>query len=251
MYWDLLTSPEIAELDKNIPVILPIAATEQHGAHLPLATDRLIGEHYCRELNNRLGNKILILPSISVGCSEHHTDFAGSLSIQHSTMLSQMTDIANCVVKYGFKNIFVLNSHGGNQSIAGTFVEVFGFRNPKIRIAVASWWRIASEGLQQISESGKGGTGHAGELETSLLLLINPELVKPDKIGVKTNVPTFDWAEGDLLNGSRASVYRTMKEATPSGVFGDASMASKEKGIAITQVIVDELQQIVLDLYNA
>ena len=122
MYWDQLTSPDLDQLDKSIPVILPIAATEQHGAHLPLATDRMINDHFCQELNQRIPQQVLILPIISVGCSEHHTDFAGSLTVQHTTFLNQLMDIAGCVAKYQFKNLVVLNSHGGNQSIGGTFL---------------------------------------------------------------------------------------------------------------------------------
>ena len=248
MYWDQLTSPQIDKLDKNISVILPIAAIEQHGAHLPLATDRMIGEHYCRQLNKKISDKVLILPTISVGCSEHHTDFAGSLSIQHTTMLNQMTDIANCVVQYGFKNLIVLNSHGGNQSIAGTFLEIFGFRNPQCKVVVVTWWKIALKKLKKLNQSGQGGTGHAGEFETSLMLLIAPKLVQKDKIGKKTNVPTFGWAEGDLLASGSASLYRTMKAMTPSGVYGDANYGSKKKGKRITKIVVKALQKLVLDL---
>ena len=251
MYWDQLTSPEIAELDKNIPVILPIAAIEQHGAHLPLATDRMIGEHYCQQLNKKISKKVLILPTISVGCSEHHTDFAGSLSVQHSTFLNQMTDIANCVVKYGFKNLMVLNSHGGNQAIAGTFLEIFGYRNPACRVVVATWWKIALDQLKKLNESGQGGAGHAGEFETSLMLLIAPKLVQLDKIGKKTNVPTFDWAEGDMLAGGQAGLYRTMKAMTQFGVYGDANYGSKKKGKQITKIVIKTLTKIVLDLYNS
>ncbi len=250
MYWDQQTSPQIAALNKNIPVVLPIAATEQHGAHLPLATDRMIGEHYCKELNKKIGDKVLFLPTISVGCSEHHTDFEGSLTVQHLTFLNQMTDIANCVVKYGFKNIMVLNSHGGNQAIAGTFLEMFGYRNPQCRIVVATWWKIALKELSKLNESGAGGAGHAGEFETSLMLLIAPELVHTNKIGKKTNVPTFDWAEGDMLAGSKAGLYRTMKAMTPSGVYGDANYGSKKKGKQITKVVVKHLRKILLDLYG-
>lgn len=250
MYWDQQTSPQIAALDKNIPVILPIAATEQHGAHLPLATDRMIGEYYCKQLNKKIGNKVLILPTISVGCSEHHTDFAGSLSVQHLTMLQQMTDIANCVVKYGFKNIVVLNSHGGNQAIAGTFLEIFGYRHPSCRLVVLTWWRIAVEQLRKLNDAGQGGAGHGGEFETSLMLLIAPELVQKDKIGKKTNVPTFDWAEGDLLTGGKAGFYRTMKAMTPSGIYGDATYASRKKGKKISKIVVESLLRIVLDLYE-
>lgn len=248
MYWDLLSSPQIAALDRNIPVILPIAATEQHGAHLPLATDRMIGEHFCRKLHLAIPAQVLILPSVSVGCSEHHTDFAGSLSVQHATFLNQLTDIADCVVKYGFKNLLLLNSHGGNQAIGQSFVEIFGYRNPTLQLAIATWWRIALEQLTPLNEAGPGGAGHAGEFETSLMLVIAPELVQLDKVGKKANVPTFDWAEGDLLTGPKVGLYRRMKAMTPSGVYGDAAFASQEKGEQITDIVVGALKRIVIDL---
>lgn len=251
MYWDQLTSPQIAKLDKKIPVILPTAAIEQHGSHLPLATDRMIGEHFCKVLNDKLGDQVLILPTISVGCSEHHTEFAGSLSIQHSTFLNQMTDIADCVVKYGFKNLIVLNSHGGNQAITGTFLEIFGFRNRNTQIVVATWWKLATTELKKLNDSGQGGTGHAGEFETSLMLLIAPELVQMDKVGKKENVPSYSWAEGDMLAGGKAAIYRTTKEMTPSGVYGDASFGSKKKGKQITKIVIKALKEIVQDLYKS
>ena len=250
MYWENLTSPQIAKLDKNIPVVLPIAAIEQHGSHLPLATDRMIGAHFCKELDKKMEDQVLILPPISVGCSEHHTDFEGSLSVQHLTMLQQMTDIANCVVKYGFKNILIFNSHGGNQAIAGTFLEIFGFRNPSCQVIVVTWWKMAVEKLHKINESGQGGAGHAGEFETSLMLLIAPDLVHKDQISKKVNIPTYDWAEGDMLAGGKAGLYRTMKAMTPNGVYGDANYGSKKKGKQITKIVVKALRRIVLDLYK-
>ena len=248
MYWEQLTSPQIKASDKNIPVILPVAAIEQHGDHLPLATDRLICEHFCRELDQIISNDVLILPTISVGCSEHHTEFDGSLSLQHETLMKQMMDIAGCVVKYGFKNLLVLNSHGGNQAIGQTFVEAFGFRHPQCKIAMATWWRLCLEELIKITETSRGGTGHAGEFETSLMLLIAPHLVQVDKIGKRTNVPTFEWAEGDMLYGGKVSLFRTMKAMTPSGVFGEPVSGTKEKGIKITSLVVDALKNVILDL---
>lgn len=248
MFWDQLTSPEIDALDRNIPVILPIAATEQHGPHLPLATDRMIAEHFCKSLNARRPGDQLILPVVSVGCSEHHTDFAGSLSVRHTTFLSQLMDVAGCVVKYGFKNLLILNSHGGNQAIGQTFVEVFGYRHSDCRVALATWWRIALPALKEISETGPGGAGHAGELETSLMLLISPELVRLDRIVPKANTSTFEWADGDMLEGPVASLYLTMKERTPNGVFGEPAAGSARKGEKITEVVVEALERIVLDL---
>ena len=250
MYWDQLTSPQIDALDRNIPVILPISATEQHGAHLPLATDRMIGEHFCQQLENQITKQVLILPSVGIGCSEHHKDFAGSLSVQHQTFLAQLTDIADSVIGYGFKNILVLNSHGGNQAIGGTFVEIYGYRHPEVNLAIATWWRLAAEALHKLNDTGPGGAGHAGEFETSLMLLIAPELVHLDKMHPKANVPTVDWAEGDMLTGPRVGLYRRMKEMTPIGVYGEPTAGTREKGEKITEVVVQELQRVVQDLYH-
>lgn len=248
MYWEQLTSPQIKALDKNIPVVLPVAAIEQHGPHLPLATDKMIGEHFCSELNAVIPDDVVILPTISVGCSEHHLDFGGTLSVRHGTMLDQLQDIAGCVAKHGFKNLLALNSHGGNQAIGQTFVEAFGFRNPQCRVALATWWRICLEELYEITETPPGGTGHAGEFETSLMLLIAPHLVRTDEIDRKSNVPTFGWAEGDMLQGGKAALYRTMKAMTPNGVFGDSGAGTREKGVKITKAVTNALKGIVMDL---
>ena len=245
MYWDLLTTTEIAQKDKNIPVILPISATEQHGPHLPLATDRMIGEYFCRLLDERISNQVLILPMQAIGCSDHHLDFSGSLSIQHQHFLNSLTDILNSVKKHGFQNLIVFNSHGGNQGIGQVLIESFGFQNPNVNIALITWWRLAIDHLIQLNESGKGGVGHAGEFETSLMLLIAPHLVHIDKMEERKNIPSFDWSEGDLIRSSKASHYRSMSEMTANGVYGDPSLASAEKGKEIAEIIINELSQIV------
>ena len=126
MNWDQLTSPEIQNQDRNIPVIFPVSATEQHGPHLPIATDRLIGEYLCSQLNRVIPGKVLILPIMSIACSEHHMDFAGTLSIKHQTFLNQAEDILTSVVRHGFRNIIVLNSHGGNLAVGQLLIEKFG-----------------------------------------------------------------------------------------------------------------------------
>lgn len=248
MYWDQMTSKEIDNISRKTPVILPIAATEQHGAHLPLATDRLIGEHFCQELNRLIETQVLILPTVAIGCSEHHMDFRGTLSVQHNTFLRQLKDLAESVVQHGFHNLLLFNSHGGNQAIGQSFLEVFGHRHPRCRLVLATWWRIAHGELQSLTDTGPGGTGHAGEFETSLMLLIAPGLVHRDKISDRANTATFPWAEGDMLSGPSAFLYRSMKEMTPTGVFGEAGAASRAKGERITKVVVQALREIILDL---
>ena len=251
MYWDQLTSYQIDKLNRKIPVVMAVSATEQHGAHLPLATDRMIGEHLCKLLHEALPENVLILPMIQVGCSEHHLDFAGSLSVKHETLLGQLKDIASSVVHHGFTNLILLNSHGGNQAIGQSFFEVFGYRNQEINLVFTTWWKLAIEELKTLNESGRGGAGHAGEFETSLMLQIAPHLVHLDQIKPKENQATFDWAEGDMIYGSQASYFRTMKQMTPGGVYGDPSFASKEKGEEISKIILGKLKAIVLDLYGS
>ncbi len=250
MIWDQLTSPEIDALDRSIPVILPVAAIEQHGTHLPLATDRMIGEYFCQQLHKDIPDNVLILPVMSVGCSEHHLDFRGSLTLQHDTFLRQAEDILGSVALHGFKNLIIYNSHGGNLGISQVIVEHFGNRHPECRIVLITWWKIVAEDLFDLNETGAGGVGHAGEFETSLMMLIAPELVHHDKIEGKQNQQSFEWATGDLLRGPKASLYRSMKTMTPNGVFGDVRMVSAEKGQKITEIAVGALKKIVLDLYQ-
>ena len=250
MNWDQLTSHEIGALDRNIPVILPVAATEQHGAHLPVATDRMIGEYFCQQLSREIPENVLILPAMAVGCSEHHMDFRGSLTLSHDTFLRQAEDILGSVAHHGFKNLIILNSHGGNSAIATVIVEHFGNRHPECRVVAATWWKITGNALFDLNETGEGGVGHAGEFETSLMMAIAPELVHHDKIEVKKNEPNFEWATGDLLRGPAASFYRSMKGNTPNGVFGDPQKVSAEKGEQISDIVVRALKKIVLDLYK-
>lgn len=251
MIWDQLTSPEIQRLDRNIPVVFPVSATEQHGPHLPLATDRMIGEHFCTEMSKAIPDKVIILPIMSIGCSEHHMDFAGSLSIQHQTFLSQAEDILSSVARHGFKNIIVFNSHGGNLAVGQLLLEKFGADNQDLNVALVTWWKLVSDALLELNETGPGGVGHAGEFETSLMLHIRPDLVQLDKREAMKNIKSYPWAEMDMLRGSKASIFRSMKAMTSNGVFGDPSVCSAEKGNKITKIVTTSLKGIVLDLYHS
>ena len=246
MRWEKLTSPEIGALDRSIPVILNIAAIEQHGPHLPLDTDARIGAHFLNELDARMPNQVLILPPVVVCASEHHMSFPGTLTVRHETLLAYVGDILSAVAAHGFRNILLFNSHGGNQAIGQVILESFGSRHPDCRIGMLTWWRIAAEELLKVQESTFGGVGHACEFETSLMLLIDEASVRRDLIPGRTHVMTYDWANSDLLRSGKGSLFRTMADISGgSGVVGDPSLASAEKGRAITGLVVDSLSEIV------
>ena len=250
MIWDQLTYVQIEKLDRNIPVLLSISATEQHGAHLPLATDRLIGEHFAKTIHEAIPDKVLILPSVGIGCSTHHMNFSGSLTLSHQTFKNQVVDIIESVIHHGFKKIVLLNSHGGNQGIGQVIIEKLGHKHKEAHFVLATWWHIAADELNKITESGKGGTGHAGEFETSLMYKIAPELVHVDKIKKGDNQPNFDWADGDMMNSPKATYYKSIDKMTPNGVFGDPSFASPEKGEKIIEAVNNALIKIVTDIFE-
>ena len=248
MIWDQLTSAQFASLDKDMLVVLPMAATEQHGAHLPLATDRMIGEHFALQLHQAMPDQVLILPSVGVGCSDHHLSFLGTLSLNHNTFASIVNDLVMSAYHHGFYKFLMLNSHGGNQGAGQVLVEQLGNAYEDAHFVLATWWRIAAEALTKITETGPGGVGHAGEFETSLMLQIAPGLVNKERIQPGANVPTFTWAEGDMLRGADAAYYRSMEEMTPNGIYGDPTKATAEKGESITKSVLEALQKIATDL---
>jgi creatinine amidohydrolase len=142
----------------------------------------------------------------------------------------------------------LFNSHGGNQGIGQVILETMGYWNPEVKIVLATWWKLAADELLKINDSGPGGIGHAGEFETSLMLLIAPELVDLDKAESRQNTDSPYWAKGDLIRGARASLYQTMKEMTPNGVFGDPLAGSEDKGQAISKLVTARLEELVSDL---
>lgn len=248
MIWQELISTDFADVDRRTPVLLPVAAVEQHGPHLPLATDRMIAELLAAELDARMEYRLLVLLTVAVGCSDHHMDFAGSLTLRHETFLAVAKEYLHSAWRHGFRNFLVLNAHGGNQGICQVLVEQFGTEHRDSQVVVATWWRVAHEALVALNETGPGGVGHACEFETSLILLIAPELVRLDAIQPRGNVPTFPWAEGDLLRSPQAALFRTMQEMTPHGAYGEPAQASAEKGRQIADLVCDALAVILTDL---
>jgi creatinine amidohydrolase len=191
---------------------------------------------------------VLVLPTVAVACSEHHMEFAGSLTLTHETFLAVCRENLHSAWRHGFRRFLVLNAHGGNQGACQVLVEQFGADHRDSVIVAATWWRIAAAGLAELNETGPGGVGHACEFETSLMLVIAPQLVHMDRAPRPANLPTFDWAEGDLLRAPRASLFRTMKQMTPTGVYGDPAAASADKGRRIIEIVGEELSAIARDL---
>lgn len=253
MRWENFASNRLAAVDRNIPVLLAVGAIEQHGAHLPLATDALIASRLCERLDARLGDQVLVLPVMSVGCSEHHMEYCGTLSLQHQSLIDSCANTMESVFRHGFRSVFLLNAHGGNQAVCQLLLERIGPRWPDRNIVTSSWWRLGGEALAALNESGLGGVGHACEFETSLMLHLAPQLVDVASIATGGNLddPACRlpaWASGDMLRSPRASIYRDIRSQTGNGVFGAPALASAEKGEKIFAILTDALSEILIDL---
>ncbi len=249
MRWEKLTTAEFATIDRSTPVVLNVAAIEQHGPHLAIETDAVIGGYFLDKAEERLGDEVLILPAVKVCCSEHHMEFAGTLSVRHETFLAYVGDILESVVRHGFRNIVLFNSHGGNQAVGQVLLETFGSRHRECRVAFLPWWRLAGPELEKIRESGFAGVNHACEFETSLMLVAAPGDVRVDKIGPMSYAPTLEWANADMIRANRGSLFRTMHAmSNGTGVVGDPSLGSAEKGERITHAVVEELVRVVRTL---
>lgn len=247
-YWEHLTSGQIAAADASVPVVLPLGAVEQHGPHLPLATDRIIVDHFCHELDRHLGDDVLILPTVSVGYSKHHDDFPGTLSLTHETLLHQIVETAESALAAGMANLLILNAHGGNEGIAQVAMEHIGHSRPRCRVVRTTWWQVAVESLLALSTTGAGGVGHACELETSLVLAIAAPLVDTSAVPARDNQSSFSWDTSDMLRPAPAVMYRRFADVSSTGVFGDPKAASEEKGRRISEMVTERLVELVRSL---
>jgi creatinine amidohydrolase len=252
MIWDTLTTNDFARIDRRTPVILPIAAVEQHGPHLPLSVDCDIGRHFFRRAETQFGTEMLVLPQVQVACSQHHMDFAGTLTVRPETFLAYAADLLESVIAHGFDRIVIFNSHGGNQAIGRVLTDKIGTSHRHCHVVMATWWTLAAAQLTPLQESARGGISHACEFETSVMMLAHPERVRTDQIAGMSHVTTHEWAQEDMLNGARASLFRTMYEKSGgTGTVGDPSTASAKKGERITEAVVGALEIVVRDLKAA
>ena len=249
MKWSHLRRGQLDAIDRRTPVVLPVAATEQHGEHLPLGTDRMITEAVLGRLDAALDDRLLILPTQHVGCSEHHMKFPGSLTLTHETFAAWAAEVVDSVARHGFKRVMVLNGHGGNRSICAVLGEQIGHRHPDVECLIATWWTAAVQRLKEIQEGPIGSVGHACEFETSVIQAVAPELVDMSLAVDGGPEPRTESMRFDLLHSPVASFYQPFDVLSPSGVFGNPSLASPEKGRRILDVTVEALRKLITEFW--
>ena len=178
-----LTRDQVATLAPRSVLVLPTAATEQHGPHLPLGTDSILGDAVAREALNIVGGDttFVLAPVMWYGSSHHHLVYS-ALSLSTLTFLSSVTDVLESALDSGFRRIYVLNSHGGNAECVRLASRDVALAREAV-IGTASYWDVSRTAVGASSLGFSAPLpGHAGQFETSLMLAVAPELVRLDRL---------------------------------------------------------------------
>jgi len=214
-------------------VLIPIGHTEQHGYHLPMSTDTVIIEAVAAGTAAAVPEQAASLPVFPYGVSTHRPAFAGTLNVGGRAFEDFWLAVVDTLVGRGFDRFYLLSGHGGNCSFLVNVAKYAGERHRRIFCATAWLYLSGPEGvaaLQQHRRSARGGMGHAGELETALMLHLRPELVHLAKAVDETDfiaTPSYfmDWVEGGALVANPP-----WEDDTATGAYGAGSLAKAENG---------------------
>jgi creatinine amidohydrolase len=234
-----LTSPDVDALSRDTPVIFPVAALEQHGRHMPLFTDSLLMGEIAKRAEVALGDKALFAPLQWLGNSHHHMDFPGTLSAEPRVYLDLLCGLLENFLAHGFKRLLILNGHGGNDVPGKQAIFEVRQRHRERRdllLLFATYWNLAEDAAKSHPNLQQKQMGHACEWETSMVLRIDPHLVKdhqnviPQEFGTGFEPAARGW---------------TMPDRSAGGHIGDPREASAEKGEALFQAFTADAAYLV------
>jgi creatinine amidohydrolase len=232
-WWQSLTTVDAGALESSDPVVvLPVAATEQHGPHLPLSTDLDIGLGLLSEAFRRLPSDFpaWALPPQAIGCSREHARFPGTLSVEPNELIGLIEAAGEALAQVGVRRLVLSNSHGGNRHV----LETAGLRlrdELGMLVVHASWFRFPRPDDVDLPEGEWRHGIHGGAVETAMMMHLQPDLVRSDQA---TNARSLGEELGETLRrlapeGS-ASFSWLAGDLNPSGVVGDATLADADMG---------------------
>ena len=233
-----MTSGQLARVDRDKTlVVLPIAAVEQHGPHMPTGTDTIICEAVAEAIEGARADSVLLLPTVWLGASSHHLRFGATLTAELSTYITTLVEIASSLLGEGYRRVMFLNGHGGNIDPMRVALRELQPEFPDTILSAGCYWSPADEAIVGLLEGGDKFVGHACEFETSLIMHLRPELVDMEKVA-----SAGPWLP-DQVQGM--FVCRDMHQRTQEGATGRADLASAKKGAALFDAVVDGVSRAV------
>ena len=250
LLYERLTWPEVRRaVAEDRVCLIPVATLEDHGPHMPIDTDLRITAEITRRTAEAAPDDVILLPPIPHGYSPHHMDFPGTITIGWDTFTRYCTDVGTSLARHGFRRLLFLNGHGSNQNFVEAAARLVGVEHPGV-LSAAAFYLSGKRSLERIAElrdSGRGGMAHACELETSIYLAIDPDAVDMSKAVNDQGYPGgehawIDWADGPL------KLMPWWNAFSVTGVQGDATAATAEKGEALLALAVEECVEFVREL---
>ena len=243
--WARLRADELCKYAQDdTVVILPVAALEQHGPHLPVMVDSRLAEEVSKRtasLGRAKGIPIITLPVVWHGLSEHHMPFGGTVTLTSNTFFLVVRDLIKSISRHGFSKFLILNGHGGNITAAEVCAQDISMEL-SLPIVAATYWLEAADRFAKILET-QTNVMHACEAETSMMMALEPNLVVDSLLNEAKGPMKLDF-----LNAGKGSYrWRSLTHVTSNGVIGDPSHSSSAKG----EQLLREASQAIFELiYN-
>jgi creatinine amidohydrolase len=240
------TWPELNEAAQaGKVVVIPVGTTEQHGPHLPLSVDCVTSGEMSRMAVERIPEAAILMPQIWYAFNEHHLDFPGTIAVQWQNFINYVVDIGKSVAHHGFRKILFVNGHGSNIPFLDIASRLISNQTDAIA-AIVPWWNLAEPAITEIRESPfPGGMSHACELETSVLLHLRPDLVDMSKAVKDIHYQPSKYIWWDLQKGSPVRFMEFFSRFSKTGVVGDATLATADKGRPVVECTVDHLVELI------
>ncbi len=234
MKFQELTSPRLASIERDQTlVVIPIAAVEQHGPHMPTGTDALICTAVAEALEARLSEQVLLTPTLWLGASSHHLRLGATLDSQLNTYIATLVDVLRSVLDDGFLRVMLLNGHGGNIDPLKIALRQLQPAYPDTLLVGGCYWSVADDLIGSTLQGDHKFVGHACEFETSMIMHLRPELIDAVHVADAGELVT------DQMDG--LFVSRDMRQRTSAGCTGRPDLASAEKGTLLFNGIVERL----------
>jgi len=260
-FWADLTTQDFARLldsgqAAQTIAVLPVAATEQHGPHLPLSVDTVLADGIVKASLPHLAPdlKVLFLPTQAVGLSPEHARFPGTLTLKNETILRLWTDIGESVAAAGIKKLVLFNSHGGNVGAMDLVARDLRARLDMLVYSV-SWFNLPLLDEQggdanALFSPGEHRFGvHAGDIETSMMLALDPAHVDMGQAQNFASAAQRRSTQFDILgNGKSAKLGWQMQDYNPAGAVGNAAAASADKGQSVVDAAGRALARLLVEV---
>lgn len=240
--WKELTAPElVAKAKAGALVVLPVASMEQHGPHLAVGVDTVLCETVCQRAAEALAGEmpIVVAPTLWCGMAEHHMTRGGTFTFDIPTYRAVLLSFLKNIERHGFKRVLIVNGHGGNISALSAFLPDFT-RETGLTVRVTTYFELAQPGMPAILDD-QERVRHACEAETSMMMAVAPNLVRPDKLPEAVGPARQTPLPAQIMR------HRNYGEFTPSGVVGDARRSNADKGRKLMDVCRDALVDAIRD----